>query len=101
MKVDFGALMTGIAGQEIKITDAGVERPFTLRDVAVNALMDERAGKAEAEEKYGRGALADRIFGCKEPILISAEEVVLLKRLIGQTYGPLIVWRAWNILEGK
>jgi hypothetical protein len=53
----------------------------------------------EGKEKIRRFRLADRIYGAKEPIQLSAEDVVLLKEVTAKTYGPLITGRAWDLLE--
>lgn len=101
MKINFDETIKNFEGKDVMITDVDRERPFTLRDVAVNSLVDERVGKIEAGEKYARGRLADRIFGCKEPIDLPVEDIALLKRLSSQTYGPLVVLRAWDMLDKR
>jgi hypothetical protein len=53
----------------------------------------------DGKEKYRRGALASKIYGCKEPIALDLEDVKLVKDLIGKIYGPRIVKEAWDLLD--
>ena len=76
-------------------------KPATLRFIAVKALsmvyQDEQS--LSGEEKFKRYDLAMKIKA--DPVDLEVEEISLIKKLIGKAYGPVIVWQAWNILEGK
>lgn len=73
---------------------------LTLSDVSVASLMgvfpDER--DLNGDEKVKRFALAMRVRNAKD-ITLTAEEISLLKRLIGKSYGPLVVGRAWPMID--
>ena len=100
MKIDFSASLKALSGDEIKDDKGEI---FTLRDatvVALDAVSDDDR-KLEGKEKYRRGALASRVYGCKEPIMLDVDDVKLVKDLIGKIYGPRIVKEAWDLLEGK
>jgi hypothetical protein len=100
MTIDFSVALKSLAGDEIK---DGKGETFTLRDAAVVALdasFDEDK-KLEGKEKYRRGHLASRIYGCKEPIALDVDDVKLVKDLIGRAFGPRIVKEAWDLLEGN
>jgi hypothetical protein len=102
MKINFETPILGIDGEPIILKDKEGEPKFTIRDVAVNALLMEsqESAKLDGKEKVKRFRLADRIFGCKEPIKMEAEEVALVKDQISKAYGTLVTARAWDILEG-
>ena len=83
-----------------------IERSFTLRDMAVTALLAKTADAAKLEglERQRRTHLADRIYGAKAAIVLTPEEGALLKALINEHYGQqsiLFVGRAWDLLDGK
>lgn len=114
MKIDFTAKILDLSGETIlapAIPGRKDEpRDFILRDVCTNALLsmamraapDGNFYPAEAidgKEKIRRYRLADKIFGTLEPITLKAEDVVLLKDRIAAIYGPLIMGRAWDLIE--
>jgi len=98
MKIDFSQVIMTLEGVPMKGAQ-GVE--FTLRSACVVALdaITEEAKQVDAKEKYRRGALAARIYRTKEPINLSAEEIVLLKELVGKLFGPRVVHEVWNVLD--
>lgn len=73
------------------------EKPATLGPILVNALLAPE--ELKPEQKYERGKLAQRLFTDGE-VKVSAEDVVLLKACVGRVYGPLVVLRVWEALEG-
>ena len=87
-------------GEPILVGEEGKERPLTLRLVCTKSLtailrQDETA---KGEEKLKRGILAERIYSNDE-VDLKAEEISLVKELIGRLYGPLIVMRTWRMLD--
>jgi hypothetical protein len=100
MKIDFSVPLKALSGEDIK---DGKGDAFTLRDAAVVALdaLSDDDRKLDGKEKYRRGALASRIYGCKEPVMLDVDDAKLVKDLIGKIYGPRIVKEAWDLLEGK
>ena len=102
MKIDFSKPMLALSAKTIKVSDLPGEPEFTIRDVATNALTAETQEntKLDGKEKIKRFRLAERIFGCKEPIKLDAEEIVLVKNEISKIYGITVTTRAWDILDG-
>jgi hypothetical protein len=97
--IDFTVALGDLDG--VAISDGSDTKvPFTLGSAAVRALVisyeDER--NLSPEEKFKRGELATRIHGATS-LSLKAEDVTLLKKLIGKAYGPLIVFRAWPLLD--
>lgn len=100
MKRDFSQELVGLGGQKLVEANGDEQRPMTLGTVSVNALMGQFADEQglSGEEKFRRYQLAERITaaGVQE---VSAEEVALIKRLIGKAYGPILVGPAYIALE--
>ena len=76
--------------------------PITLRSVCVNVLMglgpDERG--MGGEEKARRFSLGMKVHKVKEPLELKSEQIVLLKKLIGAAYAPLVVGQVFEMLDG-
>lgn len=74
---------------------------LTLTTVALNALLntydDEKA--LTGKEKADRMQLALKINRKPTEVDITAEQLAKVKELIGKAYGPLIVGRAYEMLE--
>lgn len=74
--------------------------PLTLGLVcrhALSANFQDEQGVA-AEKKFERGMLAYKIAK-GEIQALSAEEITLIKPLIGKFYGPVVVLRAFMLLD--
>ena len=78
----------------------GKTEPMTVRLAAIRALTavyrDEQ--NLEGVKKVARFHLALRLTDEDEPDL-KAEDIVLVKKLVGKMYGPVIVGRVWSILD--
>lgn len=74
---------------------------YQLLDVALSALLaaheDERS--LTGKEKADRFALALRINQRPDAVSLTAEQLTLLKTLIGKGFTPLVVGRAYELLE--
>lgn len=96
MKINFAAPIRDIKGEPIVEN----EKAVTLGSVSCQALLasypDEPnlSGKEKAE-RFVLGVL----FSLEQEEDISVEDVALLKKLIGKAYGPLVVGRAYEIIE--
>lgn len=74
-----------------------VKRPVTLGLIAMRALVAPEQN-LPPEEGLKRGQLAMSVY--KSPgALLTAEETALIKKQIGKFYGPLIVMRAFALLD--
>jgi hypothetical protein len=97
--IDFAAPLNDYDGNAIS-DGTEAKAPFTLGVAAVRALVvpheDER--NLSPEDKFKRGELASRIHN-NPALSLKSEEVTLLKKLIGKAYSPLIVFRAWPLLD--
>ncbi|HEC63811.1 MAG TPA: hypothetical protein ENI23_00790 [bacterium] len=117
MKIDFNYKFKNLDGTDIP------ERPpemasidgemkkktypvFTLRTCCVNVLTmnpTSERGKPAVEltgkEKVGRYDFAKKIYDSKGLLDLEAEEITLLKDLIGKVYPPITVGQAYKILD--
>jgi hypothetical protein len=103
MKIDFGLPITDLDGKPVE--DDG--KPVTLGAISIAALLnglDDDSGRPErlnAEAKVRQAVLASAIYTASDPINIKVDDVSLLKERIGRLCGPLVVMRAWTILDPK
>ena len=93
--IDFSAVLTDLDGNPMK----DGENDATLGRIATNALLlpyqDEQ--NLSGEDKLKRFMLAGKARG--PAVELTVEEIALAKRLIGKAYGPLVVGRAWALLD--
>jgi hypothetical protein len=101
--VDFSAVLTDPDGAPIidcVSADCAGKPPLTLGRLALHVLTasfpDEQG--LSGEEKFRRGLLAMRVYGGGK-VVLNAEDTALIKRLIAKGYGPLVVLRAWPLLD--
>lgn len=97
--IDFTQILLDNDGKPIPY-DPKDNSPATLGAVASTALdtMISTEQNVTGEEKFHRGLLAARIKNDKAAVL-SVEDLALVKKLIGEVYGPLVVAPAWMALD--
>jgi hypothetical protein len=89
------------AGQLIdRVGPDGQPTSLTLGRVAIVALFGQYPDEQSlgGEEKFARGMLAMKLADARE-LTLTAEETAMLKKLISKAYGPLVVLRAWQMLD--
>ncbi len=96
--IDFTIKILDLQGKEVQGEN---ETALTLKEVCVNALQliftDEKA--ISGLEKLKRGILAEKIFLSEKPLELNAVEITTIKDLVAKAYGPLVVLRAWKVLD--
>jgi hypothetical protein len=100
MQVVMSKVFTDLDGVEV----AGANgKPGTLRGITIDALLavfqDEQ--NLSGEEKLKRWELAVKVKTTPDPVELAAEEISLIKKLIGKAYSALIVGQSFHFLEGK
>jgi len=84
----------------IEIITSAKEKEVDLKMVCTTALLgsygDERI---DGYEKSERGGLAQEIYNAIQEIDLSSEQITLLKMVIGKAFGPLVVSKAYEILD--
>ena len=87
-------------GEIITLGTKENERPLTLRLVCTQALtaLRQQDQGLSGEEKFKRGILAEQIY-MNDEVELKAEDISLLKKLIGETFNALVILRTWRILD--
>lgn len=116
MKIDFNYKFKALDGTIIperppemeEVDGKQVEKkspPFTLRTACVNVLIMRQADGAtkekelSGEEKLKRYQFATKIYKSTGLLDLQAEEISLLKKLIGRVYPPITAGQAWMVLD--
>ena len=104
MKIDFTQSLLTLEGEPLEFVerseDGKLEKTQAdLRTVCIRALLAPATHqKAKPEEKLKHGLLAQGIYSNDE-LDLKAEEITEIKRLVGELYPPLIVMRAYGLLD--
>lgn len=79
------------------------DKAMTLRKICVDCLLANAAQgeKITGEDKAKRYQLAMKIHETKKDIDLESEEISLVKELVGNNYGPLVVGQVHLMLENK
>lgn len=98
MKVDLDAKITDLEGRPTK----DGEKDMTLSSVICSAMLVTVPGDQElsSDEKVRMFKLAQSAIKAGQQEL-SVEDVAFLKKRIGKLFGPLVVGRAFDLLEQK
>ncbi len=98
-----GNLVKDRDGNEL-VTVIKSKNVLTLKKVCVESLLASfgQGEKDTGEDKAKRYILAMKIHEAKKDVDdLEAEDISLLKELIGNNYGPLVVGQAHMMLENK
>lgn len=78
-------------------------QPARVRGVCIDALLaafqDEPS--LAGEEKLKRFQLALKVKESNSVADLTAEEITLIKKLVGKAYAPIVVGQVWTILESR
>lgn len=96
MKLDPTTAICDLDGTPIVEDGKPVDIGIIARRALLNLAPDE--GGMAGAEKEKRFRLAMKLFD-QSPVELSAEEVVCVKDAIGKAFMPLIVGRAFQILD--
>lgn len=94
MTIDFSQPIKNLNGTEAKDVDGNVLR---LWNVAVKALLNAQ-DKTKAEDKVKRFKLAQQLHEAKS-VKLKVDDVKLIKDLVGEAFGPLVVGQAFEMLD--
>lgn len=98
LAIDFNMRIHDISGKEIptSVTD---QTPVTLGKICEDALIATLPGdNPTPDEKGNRFRLAMKVHEGKDLV---SEDITLLKKVIGLAYGPLVVGRAYELLDSQ
>lgn len=99
MKINFAQEFKTFGGETLKDAEGNV---FNLKGVCATVLLGQQQNeKATGEEKMKRYELAKKIWDGDGVVDVKAEDITTLKKLIGESYLPLVVGQAYQMLEGE
>lgn len=99
-RLNFAQVLTGLDGKPIMDGAGSSAKPLTLSTVAVYALEAtlEEDRQSSGEQKFQLDQLARKVYDNRDAVL-TVDETALLKKRIGEAYGPLVVGAAWRLLD--
>ncbi len=104
MLIDFQRVICDLKGEPLKIkkNEGDIGESLKLLQVCQESLMttfpDEQGlGGTEKVKRFGLALKIDSQL----PVNLESEEIAEIKKLVGKAYGPLVVGRAWELLEAK
>lgn len=103
MRIDLNEVLLDLDCNVIEeARKSGEVKKLTLKFVCVNSLLtiskeDMSINGVEKNERY----LLALKLSLKDTIELKVEEIVKIKDAIGKVYLPLVVGRAWELLEGE
>ena len=102
MLVKVNELLKTVDGQTMKDNDGkGNAIDATVKLAIVNALLNPEKDDTPIR-KLEKGELIRKIYKAKDEIDLTAEEITLCKKRVGEVFpNPLIVLQVIEILEGK
>lgn len=87
-----------LSGEIKDINGNSLKEPKTIKEIIVDAVLSTEENEKGAT-KYEKYKLATRINESETgEVDLSAEDVVLIKDMIGKNYVPLVVGQIYNIL---
>lgn len=84
--------LTDLSGNPL--AEPGGKQPF-VKDVLTAALVNATEGNPTAADKYARYKLARKLDKGGD-VELSPEDLVLIKLVVGQVYGPLVVGQVFE-----
>ena len=96
--IDFKTHIKSIDGSDIPISTTD-QSPLTLGKVCEDALIANTlpGDQPNADEKTKRFMLVLKVHANNDPL--TAEEVTMIKKVVGMAYGPLVVGRVAELLD--
>lgn len=97
--IDVTQVVKDFDGEAINVGEDEDEQALTLRLVCTRALTALfRDENIPGEDKLKRAILAERIY-MQDEVELKAEEISMVKFLVGKFYAPLVVMRAFRMLD--
>ena len=103
MKIKFSHEFTDHNGRPIKMSQES-EKAASMKEISIDCLMyptPKEANELNGTEKCKRHDLAVKILNFGDEAIVTNEDCVMLKKLIGDRYIPTIVAQAYALLEQK
>jgi len=103
MKVKISMVLKDVKGDSLmQPTETGKKELLNVKTILASALFNMNPDdKVSGQEKYERGKLAEKIMTAVKEVELSVDEITKIKKLVGESYSPLIVWQIWDLLDPK
>ena len=102
MKINFNVSLKNLKGETLREQKGKDLKILTLGDVCSNALLvNFKDENLNGKDKLRRFKLAQKIYGKKEPVSVTAEDIALIKELVAKSYTILVSGQVWELLEGE
>lgn len=97
MKYNLDVVIKNLDGKPVKSDD----KDLTVRKVCQMALLNPSGDdKANGKRSFDKFRLAQKLHDSKGEVELEAEDVTLIKELVGKSYVPLVVGRVYETFEG-
>lgn len=99
MRRDFSPSLINLDGSPAKDDK---EKAITFASTSLTALLSVNPeSRVTAEEKARRYTVAMKINRDPSKVDLTAEEIILVKKAVGEFHGPLVVGQTYEMLEGE
>ena len=98
MLVNVNQVLKTIEGEAMKDMVDGQAVDATVKMALINAILSP-VQKENGVDKVKKYELAKKIHNSTGLVDLSAEEIALLKKLIGEIYPPITVGQSYGILD--
>lgn len=97
-EINFQTVLRDADGQPLK-DDTGKETTLgRVAMISLGARYQEDAA-APMDEIYKRGALGIKVYEAKTPVDLNSEDIAMIKKYVAKLQSPLIVAKAFPLLE--
>lgn len=97
MKIKLTQTMKDVEGADIITPD---KRQLTLGNICINSILTP-VPDDDVKVKYEKYEIYKKLKQADGEIEMKAEDIVLLKKVIGKFQPPLIMGQCFDIIEGK
>ena len=98
-RVNFNQILKSLDGNSILLDN---EEEFSFRKAAVGALLGSGGNDATltGTKKAERYELALKVSTAEGAVEVTTQEVEEIKKVVGDTYAPIVVGQVFRILDG-
>jgi len=101
VKIDFGQKIKNIDGTIAKEGGKEEDKDMTLGFICANALLANIPNENPSGlDKFKRWELAKKVIG-NETVEVTAEDISMMKELVGKAFGVIVVGQTYQMLEKK
>jgi hypothetical protein len=98
---NLNAVINDLSGKPIQESETSL---LTLRSAIVKALAFEHAPEqgrpqVSGEDRFKRWSIANKVQNAGESVELTAEEVALIKKQVGDAFLMVVVGPVWSLLE--